>query len=128
MKRHLANLAARAFVSTDDNVLIGGFIIHGGPAKRVLVRAIGSSLAEVLPDALADPTIEVVDQEGTTVGENDDWRKGSNVAELEGTGLAPTHEKESAAVMLLGAGLYTATVRGKNNGTGTGVVEIYRLE
>ena len=124
----LSNLASRAFVSTGDNVLIGGLIVHGGPAKRVLVRAIGSSLAATLPDALVDPTIEVIDQDGATVGENDDWRKGSNTAELEATGTAPTHEKESAVVMQLRAGLYTATVRGKNNGTGTGVVEIYRLE
>ena len=124
----LGNLAARAFVSTGDDVLIGGFIVQGGPPKRVLLRAIGSSLAETIPDALEDPTIEVINGEGAKVGENDDWREASNSGEIESTGAAPTHDKESAVVLALPAGSYTATVRGKNNRTGVGVVEIYRLE
>jgi hypothetical protein len=123
----LSNLASRAFVSSGDNVLIGGLIVHGGPPKRVLVRAIGSSLAETVPDALQDPTIELVNGEGAKVGENDNWRDSSNPAEIEATGAAPSHDKESAIVATLSAGPYTATVRGKNNGTGIGVVEIYRL-
>ena len=124
----LSNLASRAFVSTGDNVLIGGFIVHGGPPQRVLVRAIGSSLEGAVAEELQDPTLEVVNAEGAKIGENDDWRDARNPGEVEGTGAAPTHEKESAVVLTLGAGAYTATVRGKNNGTGTGVVEIYRLD
>jgi hypothetical protein len=124
----LANLASRAFVSTGDNILIGGFIIHGGPPERVLLRAIGSSLAETVPNALADPTIEVVNGEGTKVGENDDWRDGSNPAEIEGTGAAPTDDAESALVLAPFAGPYTATVRGRNDSTGVAVVEIYHLQ
>lgn len=124
----LSNLASRAFVSTGDNVLIGGFIIEGGPPRRVLLRAIGSSLAGTVPDELQDPTIEVVNGDGMTVGENDDWRKAGNAREIEVSGLAPNHEKESAVAVALGAGAYTATVTGKNGGTGNGVVEIYRLD
>ena len=124
----LSNLASRAFVATGDNVLIGGFIVHGAPPQRVLVRAIGSSLEGAVAEELQDPTLEVVNGEGTKMGENDDWRDARNPTEVEGTGAAPTHEKESALVLTLGAGAYTATVRGKNNGTGTGVVEIYRLD
>ena len=124
----LANLASRAFVSTGDNVLIGGFIVHGGPAKPVLVRAIGSSLAGMVPEELQDPTVEVINAEGQKVGENDDWRKGNTAGEIEATGAAPAHDKESAVVISLSAGPYTATVRGANGGTGIGLVEIYRLD
>ena len=124
----LSNLASRAFVSTGDNVLIGGFIVHGGPPQRVLVRAIGSSLEGAVAEELQDPTLEVINAEGAKIGENDNWRDARNPSEVEGTGAAPTHDKESAVVLTLGAGAYTATVRGKNNGTGTGVVEIYRLD
>lgn len=124
----LSNLASRAYVSTGNDVLIGGFIVHGGPAQRVLLRAIGSSLAGAVPEHLQDPTIEVVNAEGTKIGENDNWREGRNPAEIEGTGAAPGHEKESALIVTIGAGIYTATVRGKNDGRGTGVVEIYRLD
>jgi hypothetical protein len=124
----LANLAARAFVSTGDNVLIGGLIVQGGPAKGVLIRAIGSSLTEALPDALQDPTLELVNAEGMKIGENDDWREARNAAAIESTGAAPAHDKESAILIALTAGPYTATVRGKNNGKGIGVIEIYRIE
>jgi hypothetical protein len=124
----LANLAARAFVSTGDNVLIGGLIVQGAPAKAVLIRAIGSSLAETVPDALQDPTVELINAEGMKVGENDDWREARNAAAMESTGAAPTHDKEAAILMALPAGPYTATVRGKNNGKGIGVIEIYRIQ
>ena len=124
----LANLAARAFVATDDNVIIGGFFVEGGPPKRVLLRGIGPSLAGSVPEELQDPTIELVDAQGATVGENDDWRSARNVTEIEASGAAPTHEKEAAIAVTVSAGSYTAIVRGARGGTGNGVVEIYRLD
>src|ERR1022692_4922105 len=42
---HLTNLSTRAFVSTGDDVLIGGIIIGDGNTAQVLFRAIGPSLA-----------------------------------------------------------------------------------
>lgn len=124
----LSNLASRAFVATGDNILIGGFIIEGGPARNVLVRAIGTSLAGVVPDELRDPTIELIDGQGVKVGENDDWRRASNAAGIEGSGAAPSSDKESAILVAVTAGVYTATVRGAGGTTGTGVIEIYRLQ
>ena len=123
----LANLASRAFVSTGDNVLIGGFIVNGGGAARVLVRAIGSSLAGAVPDELEDPTIEVTNAEGAKVVENDNWRSSPNAAEIEATGAAPSDDREAAGTASVTAGPYTAVVRGARGSTGVGVVEIYRL-
>ena len=124
----LANLAARAFVATGDNLLVGGFILNGAPAGGILLRAIGPSLAGRVPNELQDPTMELFDPQGLKIAENDDWRKARNEAQIEATGAAPTHEKEAAILMGLSAGNYTAVVRGVGNGTGNGVVEIYRLQ
>ncbi|HSH39646.1 MAG TPA: hypothetical protein VK993_12770 [Chthoniobacterales bacterium] len=124
----LANLASRAFVSKGDDVLIGGFIVNGGPSGGVLLRAIGPSLAGTVPDELRDPTIEVINAEGVKVGENDNWRDGRNAAQIQASGAAPNDDRESAVIVPVTAGPYTATVRGKNGTTGNGVVEIYRTD
>ena len=124
----LANLAARTFVRTGDDVLVGGFILTGGNSTGILLRAIGPSLAGSVPNELQDPTMELFNPEGLKVAENNDWRKAPNAAQIEATGAAPTHDREAAILMGLSAGNYTAIVRGVSNGTGVGVVEIYRLQ
>jgi hypothetical protein len=123
----LANISTRGFVQTDDNVMIGGFII--GPAEigntNVVIRAIGPSLVDV-PTALQDPTLELFDGNGTSMRFNDNWRT-TQEAELQATTIQPSHDAESAMIVALAAGNYTAVVRGKNNTTGVGLVEAYKL-
>ena len=126
----LRNLSARAFVESDDNVLIGGFI--AGPAEsglaRVVVRAIGPSLKDQLPNALDDTTLEVVDANGNPTT-NDDWEQSPHAAQIQQAGLQPSHPLESAVMLpALAAGPHTAVVRGKGNPRGVGVVEIYNLQ
>ncbi|MGZ4985100.1 MAG: DUF7619 domain-containing protein, partial [Chthoniobacterales bacterium] len=125
----LANIAARGFVDTNDNVMIGGLIVggHNGSATRVLVRAIGPSLTAFgVSGALSDPTLELHDGNGTKVSQNDNWKDGQQ-AEIEATTIAPTDDRESAVLTTLPAGSYTAIVRGFNNTTGVGLVEVYSL-
>jgi len=131
---YLANISSRGFVDTNDNVMIGGFIITPattGPQK-VIVRAIGPSLAAAnVPDALADPFLELHDGNGATIGTNNNWKTsdsgGSQQAEIEATTIPPTDDHESALVRTLVPGNYTAIVRGLNNTTGVGLVEVYSL-
>ena len=40
----LGNISTRSFVQTGDNVMIGGFIVQGTGAKKVIIRAIGPEL------------------------------------------------------------------------------------
>ena len=119
----LTNISTRLRVLTGDNVLIGGMFIGGTDAKKVVLRAIGPSLANPpfnLTGVLADPTIEVHDGTGAIIGTNNNW-KDSQQAEIAATGLGPTNDLESAILLTLPAsGSYTAIVRG--NGGGTGVV------
>lgn len=123
----VANVATRGLVQPGDRLLIGGFIIQNGPV-RVVVRAIGPSLAAFgITNALPDTTLQLRDQNGNVVRENDDWMTDQAV-ELQSIGLQPTNNLEAALVQTIQPGPYTAQVRGKPETTGTGVVEVYFLQ
>ena len=122
----LANISTRGLVQTGDDVLIGGLIFNGQNARKIIVRAIGPSLAR--GDALADPTLELRNANGDLLAENNDWRSSTQQTEIMDTNIAPSHDLESAIVQTLSPAAYTAIVRGVNNGTGIGLVEAYALE
>jgi uncharacterized Zn-binding protein involved in type VI secretion len=125
----LGNISTRAFVQTGDNVMIGGFIITASGQKRVIVRAIGPSLAnQGIGNPLQNPTLELHDHTGAVIASNDDWMNAPNKQEIIDSGLAPTNNLESAILMSLSPGNYTAIVRGVNNGTGIALVEGYDLD
>jgi hypothetical protein len=69
----------------------------------------------------------VRDSTGAFITQNDDW-KGSQQAQIQATGLAPSNDKESALLVTLPAGQYTAIVRGTNDGTGNALVEVFNLQ
>ena len=108
--------------------MIGGFILGGGGKDvDVVVRALGPSLTDFgVTGALADPTLELHDENGALIQDNDNW-KDTQQAEIEATGLQPTNDLESAIFQTLAPGAYTAIVAGKDDTTGVGLVEVYRL-
>ena len=109
--------------------MIAGFIITGTDPKKVIIRGMGPSLNGV-NGTLADPTLEL-HQGNTTLAVNDDWKMRSDgtsqQAEVESTTIPPLNDRESAIVMTLNPGSYTAILSGKAGGTGIGVVEVYDL-
>ena len=124
----LANISTRAFVGTADNIVIAGFILGGnsGP-DRVLVRGIGPSLTGYgVPNALADPTLELRDSNGVLLLANNNWQDNPIMPVLP-PGMQPTSPLESAIMATLPPGLYTALLAGVNGGTGVGLVEVYDL-
>jgi hypothetical protein len=132
----LANISTRAFVETGDNVVIGGFIVQGAQPKRVIIRAIGPELTQYgVPDALANPTLELYDGAGALIASNNNWATtiiggiitSNQVHEIQASGYAPGDPFESAIIADLPAGNYTAIVRGVNNTTGVALVEVYSL-
>ena len=125
----LANISSRGFVEAGENVMIGGFIVGGGgEGTRVVVRALGPSLADRgVEGALQDPTLQLVDANGSEIRANDNWRD-SQQAELEALSIQPANDAEAALIAALGAGNYTAIVSGKDGGTGVGLVEVYNVQ
>jgi len=126
---HLVNISTRMNVGTGSNVLIGGFIIKGTQSKTLILRAVGPSLAALgVPNVLQDPVLAVYDSTGGVVASNDDWHDGSKAAQIQESGLAPTDSRESAVLVTLAPGNYTAVVSGYGNGTGNGLVEAYEMD
>jgi hypothetical protein len=132
----LTNISTRALVETGDNVVIGGFIVQGGAARRVIIRALGPELTQYgVPDALANPTLELRDGTGALIASNDNWVTTiiggiitqNQVRDIMNSGYAPSNGLESAIIADLPPGNYTAIVRGVNDTTGVGLVEVYDL-
>jgi uncharacterized protein YkwD len=123
----LANVATRGLIQPGDKLMIGGFIVQNG-SVRVVVSALGPSLAAFgITNALPDTTLQLRDQNGAIVRENDNWMSDQK-AELEATGLQPTNNLEAALVQTIAPGQYTAQVRGKPEATGIGVVQVFFLQ
>jgi len=124
----LVNMSARGSVGTGDNVLISGFIVGDVESATVVVRALGPSLASHgVSGVLSDPTLTIYDANGTAIASNDNWQDNINAIDIQKNALAPPNASESALVLRLPAGSYTAIVRGANGGTGVGLAEVYNL-
>jgi hypothetical protein len=82
----------------------------------------------VVPDALANPTLELRDGNGELLFSNDDWQdNAAQAAIISRAGLAPSNTLESGIAATLSPGQYTAILAGLNNVTGVGLVEVYDL-
>jgi hypothetical protein len=124
---NISNFSTRASVQTGQGVTIAGFIITGTGSKSVVVRGLGSTLAQPpfnVPGVLADPTLQLFDSGGHPFWFNDNW-KDTQQAQIQSTGLAPPNDLESAILQILQPGNYTAILSGKNGTTGVGLVEVY---
>ena len=124
----LGNVSTRGLVQTGDDVLIAGFIIGTGESDTVVVRAIGPSLTDDgIANPLQDPTLDLYDADGVVIMSDDNWRDSQETL-IQSTGLTPTNDAESAIIDSLAPGNYTAVVRGKDNGTGVALVEVFNLQ
>ena len=124
----LMNISTRAPVRSGEGVMIAGFIIQGNTPKRVILRAVGPTLAtRGVPTAIQDTTLALNDSNGSQITFNDDYQQNSaeNRQTLESNGLTPEDARESAIVATLPPGVYTAILRGKTNGSG--LVEVYDI-
>ncbi len=129
----LANLSTRGYVGGRDDPLILGFVVREG-GRRVLVRAIGPTLGTFgVGDVLAAPRLQVV-QEGAVVARNQGWdasvEEAATVAAVSaalGAFQLPAGSADSALVVWLEPGVYTAVIDGADGGTGLVLGEVYEL-
>lgn len=125
----LANVSTRGSVGTGDNVLISGVIVGQIDPATVILRALGPSLASAgLTGTLSDPYLTVYDQNGATIATNDNWQDNLTSTDIQKNGLAPSDPAESALLLNLPPGLYTASVTGVGGTTGIGLLEVYNLD
>jgi hypothetical protein len=128
LNSRLGNVSGRGFVGTGDNVLISGFIVGDVGSGTVVVRALGPSLGSFgVSQPLSDTTLTIVDSHGSVIATNDNWQDGNNASDIQRNGLAPPNALESAVVLHLPAGAYTAIVSGANGATGNALAEVYHL-
>ena len=124
----LANISTRALVGTGNDIVIAGFILgNNSGGTRLVLRGIGGSLTLFgIPNALANPTLELRNSSGALLASNDNWQDDpAQAAELTAAGLAPSNTSESGIAITLGPGQYTALLAGQGNTTGVGVIEVF---
>ena len=126
---HFGNISTRMDVGSGNNVMIAGFMVWGSQSKTILVRALGPTLVSYgVANVLSDPMLELHNSSGATIATNDDWQTGSQVSQISSSGYAPKNSSEPALIATLAGGSYTVVVRGYNNSTGVGLVEVYELD
>jgi uncharacterized delta-60 repeat protein len=126
----LANISTRAFVGTGNNIVIAGFILGGHNGNdRIIIRGLGTSLiASGVSNALANPKLELRDQNGVPLMFINDWQEDpTQAAEISAAGLEPGSNLEPAIAATLPPGSYTTLLYGVDNGTGLGLIEVYDL-
>jgi hypothetical protein len=121
----LGNISTRLPVGTGDNVLIAGFKIAGSTQKQLVLRALGPTLTQFgVNNAMQDTTLELHDSSGAIIASNDDWQQAANAQSIPAN-LRPPNGLESAMLVTLNPGAYSAILRGFHNSTGIGLVEVY---
>ena len=126
-----ANVSTRGTVSTTQT-LIGGFVVEGSAPRTVRVRADGPSLSSFsVANPLPDPVLTVYDSNQNIVASNAGWTSGTNASSLAlaalrvGAFALPATGKDSALLLTLGPGAYTAIITSAGGNSGTALFEAY---
>ncbi|MBA3962069.1 MAG: DVUA0089 family protein [Chthoniobacterales bacterium] len=124
----LLNISTRASVGTDQDQMIAGLIVGGTTAEAVVVRGLGPSLSSSsITNPLPNPTLTIYNSSGIVIGQNDDWQNDPGATGVQAVGLAPTNPLESAILLTLPPGTYTAVLSDVNGATGVALVEVYNV-
>jgi len=109
--------------------MIAGFVVRGESPVTVVVTGKGPSLSDYgVRNLLENPTLTLVRQsDQVVIATNDDWQQSPDAAQIAAAGFAPSSRFESAVLVTLPPGAYTALLSGANGGTGVGLVEMYRV-
>jgi hypothetical protein len=128
---HYIGLATRGIIGNGDNAMIGGFIISGTTSKKVMVRAVGPSLAsQGVTGVATNPKLGLFNYQSSSwvqVAQNDDWVNDPNQAELGASQYRPSSYVEPGFIVTLSPGPYTAIIQPQDGVQGVGMVEIYEM-
>lgn len=123
----LTNISTRGRVNRGQGVIIGGFIIEGETPKTVLITGKGPSLAQFgVSNVLENPYLRLYSG-SMPIRWIDNWTEASNADIIAVTPNAPQNNLESAILITLNPGTYTAHLSGYGNTTGQGLIEIWDI-
>jgi hypothetical protein len=133
----LINISGRSQVGTGGSLLIAGFVVEGSTSKTVLIRASGPALSGFgVSGALADPLLKLYQNNGggpsTLLGTDAGWGGDAQVAAAAASAGAfswgAVATADSALLITLPPGAYTAEVSGSSGDTGIALVEVYEVQ
>ncbi|HEX7231382.1 MAG TPA: hypothetical protein VF452_13385, partial [Candidatus Binatia bacterium] len=146
----LSNISTRGFVQSGDGVMIGGLIIEGNSPATVLIRGRGPSMSGapfLLRGTLANPFLQLFSGQDV-IAQNDNWQDApacngfvcGTATQIAASRLDPCQPNpgqtvsppscilESAILITLPPGAYTAIISGVGGGTGVGLVEAFEMD
>ncbi|HEY5228030.1 MAG TPA: immunoglobulin domain-containing protein [Opitutaceae bacterium] len=133
---HLTNLSARVLVGSGANALFAGFVIKGDTAMTVLIRASGPAIS-VAPfnvgGTIPDPVLTLQNQStSATIASNAAWGGDTEISStamsVGAFGWSNPASKDSALLITLPPGNYTANVAGASADSGVAIVEVYEVQ
>ena len=127
------NNATRARVTAGSGALIAGFVVTGSEPKTMLIRGVGPTLADYqVTDALATPTLTVYNNaNGQLVASNRGWRNAPDpealaaMARQVGAFALKPGSADSALLLTLPPGIYSANVSSDSATSGVALAEVY---
>ncbi|MDB6092492.1 MAG: type sorting protein [Verrucomicrobia bacterium] len=129
----LANLSARVHTGAGDDTAIVGFCVSGPQPAKVLIRGVGPALAGFgVSGALQKPQLNIYSN-GVLIGSNQGWGTASDPAALAAAAVSigafpfQAGSDDSAIILTLAPGTYSALVNGAGNTSGITLVEVYQL-
>jgi len=130
----LVNISTRGEVLTGDQIMIAGFVISGTEPQKVLIRAVGPALVPFgVAGALAAPVLALFDSDNVQINANTGWDTAANAAEVASTAAAigafefAAGSADSALLVTLAPGSYTAKISGAGGTTGVALAEVYSV-
>jgi hypothetical protein len=124
----LVNISTRALVDVGEAQMIAGLIVGGTTPEAIVVRGLGPSLGEAgITNPLPNPSLTIFNSSGLAIASNDDWQDDPNSSSVQAIGLGPTNTLESAILLSLSPGNYTAILSDTTGTTGVGLVEVYNV-
>lgn len=135
----MVNISSRGQIGTGDQILIAGFVVNGAAPKKVLIRGVGPALGALgVAGSISDPVLRLdrlVNHAWVLVRENDNWETGNDASLIRGatvkvgaTPALPSGSKDSALLLVLPPGAYSAQLSGAASSTGVGLIEVYEVQ
>lgn len=127
----LVSISARVQVGTGGSILIAGFVVGGSTSRTVLIRGSGPALAPLgVAGSLPDPQLQLY-LGSTLLGTNSGWGGSAQIAAAAASVGAFTwsnpSSNDSAMLVTLAPGAYTAQVSGASGDTGVALAEVYEI-